>query len=162
MDTNGIVVKVGDTIEIKNGYTNFSTRFPKSRQLREPVERGSFVVGYHPDKFSKVTRLKRTERRGKQIYKVHFVTDSGFETWRIARNLSVYDGERGCINDESGAGKSTSTNHEQSRYKGGGGRNRKPPLKTYEIYKGATPGMRGGMCSNAIQSKGKEDSSRKR
>ena len=48
---------IGDTIEIENGYTNFSMNLLKSKRIRRPLERGSLVAGYHTDKFGEVTHL---------------------------------------------------------------------------------------------------------
>jgi len=80
LDLNGTMVNIGDTIEIKNGYTNFSTNLPKSKRIRRVLERGSLVAGYYTDQFGEVTRLERTRHRRKNIDKVHFIIDSGFET----------------------------------------------------------------------------------
>jgi len=35
------------------------------------------------------------------VIKVRFVTDLGFETLRIAKNVTVYDEERGIIGNET-------------------------------------------------------------
>ena len=160
---NKSILQIGDTIEIKNGYNNFSTSFPTSKRARSPKYRGLLVVEYHSDIFDNVTHLKQTEYRGRQISKVRFITESGFDTWRISNNITVYDGERGSINNKPGErGENTSMSCNRNRYKkGGSGGDRKPLRKSYETYKGETPGMGGGIYFNATQSKGREVNSKR-
>jgi len=101
LDKNDNVINVDSTVEIANNYTKFSISSTKSIQSRKLLDRGLSGAGYDIDRFGEVTHIQRTRR----INKVHFITDSGFETWRIHNNLIVYDGERGDINNETRAGK---------------------------------------------------------
>ena len=103
LDRNGVVIKIGTTVEITNRHTNFSSGSRRFRQSRKALERGEYVVGYHSDTFGTVLHIQITGQQDNPINKVHFVTDSGFDTWRISSNLAVYNGERGSI-DEIGSG----------------------------------------------------------
>ena len=86
-DEVGRTINGGATVVIANRYTNFSTRFPKSKANREPKIRGVSVQYYDCDKFDTVTYIQRAGRRGSPASKIYFVTDSGFETWRKPKNL---------------------------------------------------------------------------
>ena len=99
-DGAGRVISVGETVLIANRYTNFSTQFPRYKACREPRERGASVQYYDIDKFGIVTSIQRTGRTNGPANKIHFVTDSGFETWRKPKNLLVYNGEGGDLVDE--------------------------------------------------------------
>ena len=57
---NGLEIKVGDTVEIANLYTNFSLRFLKTKGIRKPLNREEFVPGYDKDKFCTVEYIQRT------------------------------------------------------------------------------------------------------
>ena len=98
LDRDRTAMEIGDTVEIKNQYTSFSSKFPMSRQSKIALERGAYVESYDVDKFDTVAYHQRAGHRWSFINKAHFVTDSGFDTWRISTNLSKYNGERGDIN----------------------------------------------------------------
>ena len=95
LDSAGAKIKIGILIEIINKYTNFSTKLPKPRGFRKPIIRGTSVAGYDPDKFGTVEYIQRTDNS----YKVYFITDSGYQTWRAPTNLLIYNGERGSIDE---------------------------------------------------------------
>ena len=97
LDVNKIEIEIGSTVEIVNSYTNFSSRFPRTRGVRKPLVRGTLVKGYDVDKFGTVEYIQTTGRDWNRYNKVYFVTDAGFQTWRAASNLSIYNGERGSI-----------------------------------------------------------------
>jgi len=89
LDRNGVEITIDCTIEVINGYTKFSKTLPNSRQLRGQLFRGQYIQNYDIGRFGKFTYIQRTGYLGKSVIKVHFVTDSGFETWRIAKNVEV-------------------------------------------------------------------------
>ena len=95
LDSAGAKIKIGILIKIINKYTNFSTKLPKPRGFRKPIVRGTSVAGYDPDKFGTVEYIQRTDNS----YKVYFITDSGYQTWRAPTNLLIYNGERGSIDE---------------------------------------------------------------
>lgn len=79
LDTNEFAINIGDTIEIKNGYSNFSANFPKLRRSQAPKCRQSLMTDYHSDKFGKLTHLERTKHCRRKIHKLRIITDSGFD-----------------------------------------------------------------------------------
>ena len=101
-DCNGANIKIRALVKIVNTYTCFSTKHPKPRGSRKPLIRGGNVEGYDSDKFGTVEYVQRTGHCRERFDKVHFITDSGFQTWRAASNLSVYNGERGNVNKPNG------------------------------------------------------------
>ena len=103
-DSHGEHIKIEDMVEIVNAYTSFKTTFLKSKRVRESLRRGESVTGYDSDKLREVTGIRRSYHRGTNVDMVHFITDSGFETWRISKNLLVCNGERGSLTDEAGTG----------------------------------------------------------
>ena len=99
-DKAGRAIEIGAMVVIANDFTSFSTNPPKyktSRAIREPRRRGSGVKYYDSEKFSTVAYI---EKNGHRNSKVHFITDSGFETWQKPNNLLVYNGEGGNLNNE--------------------------------------------------------------
>ena len=80
--------------------------------MREKITRCTSVKDYNSDKFKEVTSIKTTNCRGNEIKKVNFITDYVFKTWCNARNLRVYNDERGAVND----GKHTGENIEEQFY----------------------------------------------
>ena len=95
LDSAGAKIEIGILIEITNKYTNFSTKLPRTRGFRKPIVRGAYVAGYDPDKLGTVEYIQRTENS----YKVYFITDTGYQTWRAPTNLLIYNGERGSIDE---------------------------------------------------------------
>ena len=87
LDRGGNNIEISNTVEIINAYTNFSRDFPRIKQSRTLTIRGDLVIGYDIDKFRQITFLQKNSHSGRLINKVHFVTDSEFETWRVSKNL---------------------------------------------------------------------------
>ena len=72
------------------------------KAVRRPIIRGTDVTGYDSDKFGTVEYLQRRNISSTLINRVHFITDSGYQTWRNSTNLKVYNGERGNIGETIG------------------------------------------------------------
>jgi len=90
LDRNSVEITIDYTIEVINGYNKFSKTLPNSRQSRGQLFSGQYIQNYDIDRFVQVTYIQITGHLGKLAIKVHFVTDSVFETWRIAKNVAVY------------------------------------------------------------------------
>jgi len=102
LDKNELIIKLGTTVEIVNWYTCFSSRFPKLKQSQEPKQRGANVQEYDSEKIGTVAYLQRSGYCWNSVNKVHFITDSGFETWQLSTNLAVYNAERGDLDNKAG------------------------------------------------------------
>ena len=89
-------------MEVANAYTRFSARFSRSMKSKAPLDRGVSMTGYDIGEFDQVIYLQRTDRQGKNVNKVYFITDSNLETWRIARISTVCDIKRGDVNNQTG------------------------------------------------------------
>ena len=57
------------------------------------------MIGYDSDKFGTVEYIQRIKILSRNYYKVYFITDSGYQTWKASKNLSKYNEERGCIDE---------------------------------------------------------------
>ena len=89
-DRNSVEINIDCTIKVINGYNKFSKTLSNSRQSRGQLFRGQYIQNYDIDRFDQVTYIQRSGHLGKSAIKVHFIMDSGFETWRIAKNVAVY------------------------------------------------------------------------
>jgi len=89
LDTNGLEIKVGSTVEIIISYTSFSSRFPRTRGVRKPLNRGATIACYDTDKFGTVKYLQTTGQNWNRYNKEHFITDVEVQIWRAALNLSI-------------------------------------------------------------------------
>ena len=151
LNRNGIEIEIDSTMEVENAHTRFSRDFPKAKQSRISLIRGNSLIGYDIDKFGQVIFLERTFYRGKLINKVHFIVDPGFVTWRISKNLVIYDGERGCVNIKTEEERFLSIRHRDDR---------KPKQTIVSTFKGETTGMLGYVFECHSEQRGKEDSSK--
>ena len=88
--------RVGDVIEILNTYTRFST-WTKIKSIENTVKLRRKLPNYNKDKFGVVTNVETGTYAGQQFNKVHFITDSGKETWRKQEYVKVHHGERGVV-----------------------------------------------------------------
>ena len=91
-----IDARIGDTIEITNLYTAFSLR-KQTRNATDTTNIHRDITNYDRDKFGIVSQVSRGKHQGEIIDKVHFITDSGKETWRGSNNVIVHHGQRGII-----------------------------------------------------------------
>lgn len=102
-DKYGRAILIGGIVKITNKYTRFSVT-PTSKLPRNKTFREQRFVGYDCDKFGRVTDVIRISHNEGRVDKICFITDSGFETWRIAHNLRTHDGKvRSDGIDQAGA-----------------------------------------------------------
>ena len=90
----GQTIAIGDTVEICNSYTKFST-WPKVKAEKNSIKGTRNLHKYDEDRFGVVFDFEKGIYAGKQFNKIHFTTDSGKDTWRKAEYLVVHDDERG-------------------------------------------------------------------
>ena len=86
------VLKPRDVVEIKNLYTKFST-WHKVKAIENSIKRNRNVRNYHKDKFGVVIATEKSTYAGRPFTKVHFITDSGKETWRKREYLKMHHGK---------------------------------------------------------------------
>ena len=95
-DERGPFISVGDTIEIVNAYTRFST-WERVKSVPNLIKAKRVIGGRscEADKFGVVYKVQEATHSGKIITKAFFTTDSGKDTWRKVDNVKVHHEQRG-------------------------------------------------------------------
>ena len=89
-------ISIGDTVEICNKYTRFST-WREVKAVKDTIKGSRNIANYDRDKFGIVFAIDTGTYGGRLFDKIHFTTDSGKDTWCKADYLTVHHEQRRVV-----------------------------------------------------------------